>query len=221
MREVKSTDGTSSDLDAIIKFATLQSLLGIYSSVLTAALQFAQGKSWSLWLLLFTALPIIWHIAVYAVIDIYVKRRHNLSAPFVPRKAIPIYIVGVIIFLGLNFSIYASDSEMEFEAASISELPTISYQHNEGTAYFVLFGSQNCTYCYQMEAIYKEAYAQVPGTVIYYVDLSFESIDSPEFVERDISSLPVLVCYHDDKEVDRITGLATKESVITFFKNWR
>lgn len=61
--------------------------------------------------------------------------------------------------------------------------------------YYVLFSSENCIYCYEMEETYQKAFMNNRKSYVYYVDLTNESIDSKIIKERHIIKVPLLVHY--------------------------
>lgn len=69
-----------------------------------------------------------------------------------------------------------------------------------------------------MESTYQEALLENPNVKFYYVDLTNEMIHSTLVTSRNISKLPLLICYQNNKEINRVEGVANSEKITTFLK---
>lgn len=208
MSEPESTNSENSDLLAIIKFGSGQSIVGISVSVISALIHCCLKRTWSALLFLYTASPIVWYAMIYAVIAIYVKVRHNRSVPFISKKMIPLYMICVTAFICISHVNYLTNARenVEFGNVNLNELSAISQLYGDTETYFVIFGSQNCTHCHQIDTIYKEAFAASPEQYVYYVDLTYESLNSPSVQTLEISNIPLIVSYRQNNEVGRLAG---------------
>lgn len=204
----------SKDYQSFCKWVSCLSLLGVFNSICISLSQFLTNKQWSIYLIIYSLIPLVFFSMIYFIAYLYTKWKFNYSIPFLNKKIRKFVFLLFIIYLGMNIALWGLNKEVEYEDVSLTELQGI-ISSNSSIDFFVLFGSRNCIYCKQMDDIYKSAFFHQDMT-IYYVDLSYVKTDDKFVQENTITELPLLVHYSGGKEVERIVGVASAEQLAEF-----
>lgn len=204
-------------IQEIKNYASFQPFVGLIASVMFAFFLFFRDKLWSWGMVLYILIPFIGFIVIYAVIAIYMKVKHGIIVPFINKKIKILAIFLLMLLIGLNIALWKVKS-VEFINVTLKDLPSVATDVQNSQKYFVLYSSKNCIYCNQMKSVYKEALLKEANVKFYNVDLTSEAIHSALVKKRNISRLPLLVCYQNDKEVNRLEGATKLETVIAFLK---
>lgn len=212
------TGGQNKDFLNFCGWVSTLPIIGLGISVFLLLFRMIRNSQWSLQLLCITIAPFLVLIFLHAVIAIIVKRKFDLRIRLVPQKWGAVFLVLIILYVTLNFIIRHNNQTVELPTINISEINTVSIESNEKSngKYYLVFGSQNCIYCHQMEQIYKDIHKCYSDIVLYYVDLTYEPLSNPKVKDHNITSMPSMVCYQNDAEVDRIEGLASYDMLVTF-----
>ncbi|MVB10902.1 hypothetical protein CAFE_16030 [Caprobacter fermentans] len=96
LKEKKTQDNDL--IRSITYYASFQPFVGLCSSVISGLFLFFKGEPWSLAMLLYVAIPFLGFTAIYAVIAVYMKTKHDRMVPFVNRKVrIPTIVILIVL----------------------------------------------------------------------------------------------------------------------------
>lgn len=171
-------------------------------------------RQWSLTGIIYILSPFITYVIIYVIIAIVIKAKYALVIPFITKSLRKLFIVMLVLLIGLNIVFWKLNS-IEYTNIPLSNLESVGReiaQEDKLQKYYVIYGSRNCTFCTQMEEVYKEGFLKNPQKYIYYVDLSYEIVDSVQ----NINKLPLLVCYQNNEELARLEGYVPLEKLISF-----
>ncbi|NBI60834.1 thioredoxin [Lachnospiraceae bacterium] len=207
---------SSADFNNFIKFVSFLPFLGLSSSVMGVLFFILNKRQWSLTRVIYILSPFITYVIIYAIITIVIKTKYALLIPFIIKSLKKLFIFMLILLIGLNIAFYKLNS-IKYTNIPLSNLELVGRkiaQEDKLQKYYVIYGSQNCSFCNQMEEVYQEGFLKKPQKYIYYVDLSYEIIDSV----KNINKLPLLVCYQNNQELDRLEGYVPLEKLISFLE---
>lgn len=206
------------DREKIIKYILLMPLIGLAISCFFALFLFIRNKVWSWYTIVYTLIPIVIILSLFFIIIGLIKHKYNCNiiAKWNNIHKVLMLLLFVIL-IAMNIILWKYKS-INFDYISLQESIEIEGETN-GDPYFIIYGSNNCIYCYQMEEIYKQAVLDISPEYIYYVDLSYETVNQEEIQKRNIDSLPLVVLYKNGEEINRLEGLSKLSDVKEFLKN--
>lgn len=198
-------------------FVSNLSIIGLGYSTCAALFSLVIHKAtWSVRLLIYIFLPFIFLSSLYAIIAICIRYRYNTRIPYVSEKFRVLFFILSIFLSVFIFLLWKHNSAPE--TIDIKELPIIQEQKND-EPYFVVFTSENCTYCSQMEQLYINTAKENPRASFYYVDLTYVSLFDETVVAHNIKSIPCIIAYQGYQELDRLEGLASPEMLQSLVVN--
>ena len=206
----------SDDFNNFIKFVSFLPFFGLFSSVMGVLFHILIKRPWSLTRIIYILSSFIMYVIIYAIIASIVKTKYALVIPFLHKSVRKLFIFMLVLLVGLNIAFYKLNS-IKYTNISLSDLESVEReiaQEDKLQKYYVIYGSGNCTFCTQMEEVYQEGFLKNPQKYIYYVDLSYEIIDNVQ----NINKLPLLVCYQNNEELDRLEGYVPLEKLISFLE---
>lgn len=206
----------SDDFNNFIKFVSFLPFLGLSSSVIGVLFHILNKRQWSITGMIYILSPFTIYVIIYAIITIVIKMKYVLIIPFINKRLRKLFIFMLLLLIGLNIAFYKLNS-IKYTNISLSNLELVGKeiaQEDKLQKYYVIYGSRNCIFCPQMEEVYQEGFLKNPQKYIYYIDLSYELIDSVQ----NINKLPVLVCYQNNVELARLEGSVPLEKLISFLE---
>lgn len=143
-----------------------------------------------------------------------IKTKYELVIPIIIKSLRKLFIFMLVLLIGLNI-VFWKLNNIKYTKIPLSNLESVGReiaQEDKLQKYYVIYGSRNCTFCTQMDEVYQEGFLKAPQKYIYYVDLSYEIIDSVQ----NINKLPLLVCYQNNEELARLEECVPLEKLISF-----
>lgn len=204
--------------DDFVRYIMLMPLIGLAISCFFALFLFIRNKVWSWYTIVYTLLPIVIILLLFFILIGLIKLKYNCNIIKKWNKIHKVLMLLLsVILIAINIILWKYKS-INFNNLSLQESIEIVNETN-GVPYFIIYGSNNCIYCYQMEEIYKQAVLDISPEYIYYVDLSYETVNQELIQKRNIDSLPLMVLYKNGKEIKRLEGLSKLNAVKEFLQN--
>ena len=205
------------DFNTFGLFVSNLSIIGISYSTCAAFFSLAIHKAaWSIRLLVSIFLPFIFLSLLYVIIAICIRFHSNIRIPYVSQQLRTLFC---LLFILLSvFILLLWKQNRAPETIDIQDLSIIHEQHHS-EPYYVIFKSENCTYCSQMEKLYIKTAKENPSASFYYVDLTYVSLLDETVVAHNIKSIPCITAYQGQRELDRLEGLASPEMLQALIVN--
>lgn len=89
----------------LVTFASLQTFVGLFNSVMSAFFLLLRDKPWSWEAVLYLTIPFMGFSAIYAVIAVAMKIKYRIAVPFVNQKVRLPAAVLFLVFIGLNLAL--------------------------------------------------------------------------------------------------------------------
>ena len=203
----------SDDEKNFIEYVSYILIMGLFASCVYVLFRFISKKPWSSYTILYALIPTFVSAVVYICARIWIKYEIGNDV----RMALWKKAVSVILVITFLISIYLLREYTRVDYIHIA-LGDVSRVIDENGSIYVLYGSDNCVYCYQMEDIYEQAVLDSGLEDLYYVDLTYESTEQEDAAGLNINSIPLLVFYENGEEVKRLEGTAEPVDVVSFFE---
>lgn len=196
-----------------IQFVFSLPFIGVFVSLIVASIAIFTCRPWSVYNIIYIFAPTVFGGILYCILKIVLG--YSLDAKIQNRKRKRILLIGIVLLLSVNI-LYWKIRSVEFTNITLKQLEKIENADYKLNSYYVIYSTENCVYCHQMEPLYKKAFLKENNTEVYIVDLSNERTDGREVLKKEISRLPVLVHYKDGKEIARMEGVSTMEMLVSF-----
>lgn len=208
----------SRDIKNLAEFISAFSFVGSGTSLFSLLIRLIRGDNWTIQVVCFTVLPLVFMSFLYVVSALIIKKKYNLKVPYISKTWKIVTFIFLIIYVVANVVMWNIGKRNILPEINLSEINDIQIKNDEKWKgrYYLIFSSQNCVFCNQMEPLYMDIYKKYPDLILYYVDLTYEPLSSSVLQDRKIMSMPSIVCYLNDDEVDRIEGLASYEMLEAF-----
>lgn len=84
---------------------------------------------------------------------------------------------------------------------------------------YIIYGSEYCLYCNEMEPVYKDIVKKERIKHVYYVNLANEEDSVTNQLKNEkIDSIPVIIKYHYDKPIKTLSGNKKSKILENFFR---
>ena len=208
----------SRDIKNLVEYFSSFSFVGSGTSLFALLIRWIRGDNWTIQVVCYTIVPLAFMSFLYVVSALVIKKKYNLKVPYISKTWKIVTFIFLIIYVVANVAMWNSSKKNILPGINLSEINDIPIKNDEkwNGRYYLIFSSQNCVFCNQMEQLYIDIHKKYPDITLYYVDLTYEPLSSSALQDRKIMSMPSIVCYLDDEEVDRIEGLASYEMLEAF-----
>ncbi len=209
-------DNISEHQKLIITNISGLSIYALGAAILGVIIRYSISTNYSLQTCLaITVSTICLMLGIYILFAFYFKKKYDIRIPYIYKNNRKLYIVLFMILILQYTYIYSFNDDTDLPTITLNELVEMN-NFIDDEIYYLIFGSENCTYCHQMEPVYQEVNYNHSKANMYYVDLTYESKDDPRVKELNITAIPSLISYKNGIELDRIVGMASYDVVYDF-----
>ena len=126
------------------------------------------------------------------------------------KKVFSLSFITILVLFSSLF-IFAKVNNGEIKEYPLSKIES---KIKSGENIFVEYSNNSCPYCQKMESVYSES-SKRNRVIIYRVELPFNSAKN-KFADKYVNEVPTLIYYKNSKEVRRISGEKSMDSIDDF-----
>ena len=198
-----------------IKYVYNFPIYGMIASIILIIIQLIGKKIWEVEKIFFNLVPFFSSSIIFLLIVLIFYKKIAFIQVGKKRKIILATLTFVWIILNVILYKYTYIQKININSEQLDNIA----KNESSIPYYVLYGSDYCTYCKYMDDIYKQAFLNCNIKHYYYINIAYEGQNEDILERNKIKNIPILIKYSKNKELERISGTSDINGLIKFISS--